>query len=338
MQTQDTQEKPTHPLLRVTTFGDFSLARSVPTNSERPRYSALSWDDVGTRKAALVMLKILLCSPRRRATKSTLIEMMWPSRESSKSNHALDIAASALRRNILSLPSNPSLLQTQRINGDTLFTLPAQAWIWVDADAVLKLSSTAIRRTEQGENPLPYLETAHNLAKGEFLEDDYECAWSQSRRQTISGAQRRILYQLVDLYLQTQQRQRAEEMLYTFLQDHPGDNDALCRLIVLLAEQGRRQEALTIYNYSTEIMRETESPESRETIQQGPTVYAQELARRIQQGLAVREQRAVYSSGYSAEYTVVNANDTNSLASTCSTMYRASIADIRNILTLCPTI
>ncbi|GCF06705.1 AfsR/SARP family transcriptional regulator [Dictyobacter arantiisoli] len=284
------QEKPLYPYLRVTTLGEFTLTHALPTSIGRPSYHALNSAGANSRKAAITMLKVLLCSPRRRIAKSALIEALWPRHQGINAEHALDTTASVLRRHILYLPEETaeredSLLQTRRINGETVFLLPDQAWLWVDADALLKLAHTALHKEKQGENPLRYLEAAHLLDKGMFLEDDIQAPWSQRRRYIIDGAQRRVLYHLVDLHMQARRIRQAEELLYLFLQTYPQDEDALCRLILLLAEQGRRQEALHIAHYSINIIREDKNE---------PAIYTQELARRIQHGLLIREQQAAY--------------------------------------------
>jgi len=53
----------------------------------------------------------------------------------------------------------------------------------------------------------------------------------------------------------------------------------------LLSEQGRRQEALQIYNYTLDVLYEGHHE---------PALYTQELAARIQQGVTVREQTTNY--------------------------------------------
>jgi DNA-binding SARP family transcriptional activator len=233
------------------------------------------------------MLKILLCHPQRRMSKARLVETIWPVPTNINTTHALDTAASVLRRHILCTYDNTSLLYTQRVGKDTIFKLPGQAYLWVDADELMILANQAIQAEERGENPCPYLEKAHSLATGDFLEDEWYTSWSQARRQMIDGARRRILHHLTDIYLQEQRTRHAEELLFTFLQQYPTDEDALCRLMRLLTEQGRSQEALHIYRYTAETLRENCHE---------PAHTTKELARHIQHGLTIHDQVTVYSS------------------------------------------
>jgi tetratricopeptide (TPR) repeat protein len=192
-----------------------------------------------------------------------------------------------LRRHILRTSEVGSLLLTLRSGGETIFKLPGQHRLWVDADVFLPLVTKAMRVECQGQNPMPLLEEAYALARGEFLEDDLYAAWAQSRRHTINGARQRVLFKLVDLYLKDEQVSRAEELLFAALEEDPADEDALCRLMILLVEQGRRQEALHLYQYAEDVLQEEQTE---------PAVYTRELARRIRQGMVLRERGERYTA------------------------------------------
>ncbi|GAC1470961.1 MAG: hypothetical protein PVSMB5_19130 [Ktedonobacteraceae bacterium] len=291
---QDNVQHIQQPLLKVTTFGEFTLEQLLPSLSpttRQSRYIQLHWEDVSSRGTALMMLKILLCSSDRRATKEELIAAMWDSwsakGETIKTTHVFDNAASLLRRRILRTYDGESLLITLKGGGETVFKLPPQPYLWVDADAFLTLASQATLAEQRGDDPLPYLDAAHTLARGEFLDEELHYKWSQGKRFIIRGARRRVLYKLVELYSHTRHTDRAEELLFTFLVDNPTDEDALCQLMLLLAAKERRHEALNIYQYVTSILQD----EKRE-----PANYTQSVARQIQQGLSLQEGRATYST------------------------------------------
>jgi DNA-binding SARP family transcriptional activator len=280
-----------HPLLRVITLGEFALERLVPTPSrtpdEPPRYTRVARSEWSNRGPAMALLKVLLCRANRRASRDELIEAIWPAHEAINAAHALDSAASVLRRHILRTSEVGSLLLTLRSGGETIFKLPGQHRLWVDADAFLSLVSKAMRVECQGQNPMPLLEEAYALARGEFLEDDLYAEWAQSRRHTLGGARQRTLFKLVDLSLKDGQVSRAEELLFAALEEDPADEDALCRLMILLVEQGRRQEALHLYQYSEDVLQEEQTE---------PAVYTRELARRIRQGMVLRERGDRYTA------------------------------------------
>ena len=280
-----------HPRMRIITLGEFALERLVPAASrapdEPPRYARVARCEWSNRGPAVALLKVLLCRANRRASRDELIEAIWPAHEAINAAHALDSAASVLRRHILRTGEVGSLLLTLRSGGETIFKLAGQQRLWVDADALLSLLSKAVRAECQGQNPLPLLEEAHALAGREFLEDDLHAAWAQGRRHTINGARHRVLFKLVDLYIGDDRVGLAEELLFAALEEDPTDEDALCRLMVLLVEQERRQEALHLYQYTEDVLQEE---------QVEPAVYTRELARRIRQGLVLRERGERYTA------------------------------------------
>ena len=292
-----------HPLLRITTLGEFALERLVRTSSrsedDLPRYTRVKRSEWSNRGPAMALLKVLLCRPNRRASRDELIEAIWPEHGTINAAHALESAASVLRRHILHVGEAGSLLLTLRSGGETIFKLAGQQRLWVDADALLSLVSAAMRAECQGQNPLPLLEKAHALAGGEFLEDDLYAAWAQGRRHTLGGARRRVLFKLVDLYLEDERVGLAEELLFAALEEDPTDEDVLCRLMVLLVEQQRRQEALHLYQYAEDVLREEQAE---------PAVYTRELARHIRQGLVLRERGIRYTAARVQALSMVQRN------------------------------
>jgi DNA-binding SARP family transcriptional activator len=284
------QSHPPYPFMRIFTFGEFAIERliSSPTVPNfPPRYARLPWEEWSNRRAAMELLKILLCMPNRRASKDELIQSIWPNHAMINALHALDSAASILRCHILQTHSEESLLQTIRGNGETALRLAAQSHLWVDADTFLTLAARAVRAENEGLDPLPLLERAHTLIQGQFLEDDPHAAWSQGRRNTIDGARHRVFYKLVELYLRDQRVCEAEELLFSFLEENPTDEDALCQLMIILAERERRHEALNMYAYVADELRGQKGE---------PAPYTQELVRRIHHGLAVREGSTSYAA------------------------------------------
>ena len=284
-------DRANHALLRVTTLGEFSIERLVraleQTEDEPPRYALVERREWSNRGPAMTLLKVLLCQTNRRASRDELIEAIWPNHKTINAAHALESAVSVLRRHILRAGEVGSLLLTLRSGGETVYKLAGQQRIWVDADALLSLVSAAMRAECQGQNPLSLLEEAHALARGEFLEDDLYAEWAQGRRHTLDGARHRLLFKLVDLYLQHERVGLAEELLFAALEEDPTDEDALCRLLVLLVEQERRQEALHLYQYAEDVLREEQAE---------PAVYTRELAQRIRQGLVLREPGERYTT------------------------------------------
>jgi len=281
-----------YPLLRVFTLGGFAIERLIwappPGANGSPRYEPVAAHEWESRGPAITLLKVLLCRPGRRAIRSGLSRVIWCNGELLNTAHALDSAASVLRRRILQTQGEESLLLTLRSGGETIFRLPGQQRLWVDADELVELAARALRLDCQGHDPLPLLEAANALSRGDFLEDDLYVEWAQARRHTIEGARHRVLYQLVDLYLERGQPEQAEALLFVELERDPTDEDALCCLLVLLAQRGRRREALKLYHHTVAVLQEEQSE---------PTVYTRSIVARIQGEPVVRERAAGYTLG-----------------------------------------
>src|SRR5207249_10387986 len=128
------------PLVRITTLGEFALERLVPAPpqvlDEPPRYAPVPRSEWSNRGQAMALLKVLLCRANRRASRDELIEAIWPDHEAINAAHALDSAASVLRRHILRTGEEGSLLLTLRSGGEAIFKLVGQHRPWVEAGAL----------------------------------------------------------------------------------------------------------------------------------------------------------------------------------------------------------
>src|SRR5260221_1421670 len=102
----------------------------------------------------MALLKVLLCQANRRASRDELIEAIWPDHEAINAAHALDSAASVLRRHILRTSEVGSLLLTLRSGGETIFKLPGQHRLLVDGDGCLSLVLQATQVEVHGEDPM----------------------------------------------------------------------------------------------------------------------------------------------------------------------------------------
>jgi len=64
------------------------------------------------------------------------------------------------------------------------------------------------------------------------------------------------VHRLADLYLSRDRREEAEVLLRTLWAENPTDEDALCRLMQLLAEQERSEGALLLYAHTKQVLHE----------------------------------------------------------------------------------
>src|SRR5580700_7519546 len=129
------QDRAQFPLVRITTLGEFALERLVPASSrsadEPGHYERVAQSEWSNRGPAVALLKVLLCRANRRASRDELIESIWPDNGQINAAHALDSAASVLRRHILRAGEVGSLLLTLRSGGETILKLAGQQRLWV---------------------------------------------------------------------------------------------------------------------------------------------------------------------------------------------------------------
>lgn len=261
-----------HPTIRVYLFGNFTVERLVTefTSSDTARYEQVAREEWRSRGPAISLLKLLLCRSSRRLPRDVILDTLWPETDEDKANKSLDVAASILRT-VLRVGNEKSLLTTTHSGSVGIIGLPNQQRLWVDADAFDAYLTIAARAESEGQDPLPYLEAAQQLVKGDFLEDDIYEDWAQTRRTAIDAARRRLVHRLANIYKQRGFIDRAEALLQTFLVENPTDEDALCQLVEILAQQGRRQEAVDLYRKTARTLQEEQgkklSPRTRELVE-----------------------------------------------------------------------
>src|SRR5260221_7582720 len=153
MHSTDEHDHKIYPLVRIITLGDFALERldctPLRTEDEPPRYMRVAQSEWSNRGPAIALLKVLLCRPNRRASRDEIIEAIWPHHEAINAAHALDSAASVLRRHILRTGEVGSLLLTLRSGGETIFKPAGQQRISGDRHAVL----SPFFNEDRGEGP-----------------------------------------------------------------------------------------------------------------------------------------------------------------------------------------
>ncbi len=273
------------PLFRVSMFGRFTLERLLPRSAQdTSRYEPIAERMWRSRSAARSLFKLLLCRTRRRAPKEFLVETLWPDVDEDRANHCFDSAVSVLRTLLRPEKQRESLLVTLHTGNTLLYELPSQHMLWTDCDAFTSLLSDAERAKSQGRDPLPILEAGQQLVSGEFLEDEWYSEWAQSKRDTMNATRHHLLHTLANLYTQRGMVEHTELLLLTALEQESTDEDALCRLMLLLHQQGRRHEALRFYQRTVDAL--------QEELGTRPSAYTQGLAAQIREEPAMLEKHA----------------------------------------------
>ncbi len=97
----------------------------------------------------------------------------------------------------------------------------------------------------------------------------------------MNATRHSLTHTLADLYTQRGMVERTERLLLSALEQEATDEDALCRLMRLFHQQGRRHEALRFYQRTVDAL--------REELATAPSSYTQALATRIREEPAMLE-------------------------------------------------
>lgn len=227
-------------LFRIRLWGPFRVEKRVGEN-----YVAVQTADWGGSHYPRLLLKALLCCPRRGARREALLEMLWPEMEIEQATANLNTATTKLRHLLRQSKGQESLLVTE--DDATIYHLPDQAILWVDSDATHQAMVRAERLGRTSAGALSLLEEAVNLFnRGTFL-DGEEGQWAREKRATRERERYRGRIWLAESYGRQGMAGQAEAILTTLLEDDPFDEDALCRLMTLLHGQGMTHQALLLY-------------------------------------------------------------------------------------------
>jgi DNA-binding SARP family transcriptional activator len=178
-----------------------------------------------------------------------------------------------LRRR-LGVPSQaPSLLEHTRTT--VALRLGPDDWWDVAEFSAWVAEGTRWQRAGATAEALNAFAAGAALYKGDYLAEDADAGWAAARRAQLREDWIRALSAMAELHGERGEYRDQETLLRTVLRVDPYREGSYRALMTLLAEQGRRAEALVLYRQLEELLR----------VQFGasPAPETQELARRIGQ-------------------------------------------------------
>lgn len=248
----------TIPPFRIWLSGTFRVERRVGAS-----YEAIRTVEWGGSSYPRLLLKALLCRPGRQARREALMELLWPDCEPEQAVQNLNTATTKLRGVLRPAKGHDSLLLTE--NDATMYRLPEQEQLWVDADEALAFLKEVERLGRTSPKALSLLEqaTAH-FNQGTFL-DGEEGVWASGKRATIERVRYRARLWLAEAYEQQGMPGQAEIVISLLLEEDPTDEDALNRLMLLLHRQGMTQKAFRLYEHARRVFAEEGLKLAKET-------------------------------------------------------------------------
>jgi DNA-binding SARP family transcriptional activator len=200
------------------------------------------------------LLHCLISTPGRRLGREQAMEMLWPDLDFETATHRLDRAVYSLRRLLEPGRSRPATSDVLLTEHSTL-VLADQARLWIDADAFDGLLSQARTTGDPGQTE-QLLEEAMLLYNGDYLPEERDIPWIQTRREALQRSWIGLLLELADSRIAREALPGAIDTLDRLLAVDPTNEAAVQRLIILLAQSGRRAEALRIYQRFATLLRQ----------------------------------------------------------------------------------
>lgn len=218
--------------LRIWTLGRFQVERGgipVPPTAWR-------------RQAAMVLLKLLLLAERHRLPREHISSYLWPDADAATGRGNLSGALHALRRALEPDLTSGARSQYLRQEGPSL-VLHLDEHDWVDYHAFEALLAEA----GSAGDPLPQLEAAVALYGGDLLPEEQDI-WCVAAREALRLRWHGVLLALAEAQAARHHLDRALSTLTRLLAADRTNEEAARRLMGMLARQGRRAEAMQIFN------------------------------------------------------------------------------------------
>ncbi|HVB76183.1 MAG TPA: DUF6788 family protein [Ktedonobacteraceae bacterium] len=246
-------------VVRLYVLGQFTLERH---NGQR--WQAVT-DASMQHQRVRSLLTCLISSPGRKIGREQAIELLWPDLDFDTASHRLDKAVHSLRQLFEPARSRPATSELLLTEHATL-QLADQSRVWVDADAFDALLARARSSNDPGQSE-QLLEEAMLLYAGDYLPEERQTDWTQTRRESLQRGWVGLLLELADLRIAREAISSAIDTLDRLLAIDPTNEAAVQRLILLMAQSGRRGEAMRIYQRFAAVLKQeykmTPLPETR---------------------------------------------------------------------------
>jgi DNA-binding SARP family transcriptional activator len=192
------------------------------------------------------LLKYLFTTPRRRAHKDVLAELLWPESEPDAAAVNLRTTVYAVRQTLDKLDGGLSdeLMTADR---DSVGLRATEA-VWIDADEFTELLTSA----QTTDHPLPLLEQADQLYVGAYLADDLYEAWAVERRDHLKQVWSELQFKIAGIAEAQADMERATLAMERLLRVDACHELAAERLMRLFLDMGRRADALRVYQRISE--------------------------------------------------------------------------------------
>jgi len=198
------------------------------------------------------LLFIYLVIGRKAVEREVLLETLWPDLPPSSAGASLNVAWANLKRALEpGLPEGTA--SSYLVLQDGRYGLR-----WERLRTDVQEFEEAVVRSQQLTDPtreLAQLEAATTYYRGDLLPDEVNEPWTMLERERLRALYLTTLDRLAAVQMQLGRRERAEDTLRSILQLEPWREETYRTLMRLLAELGRRSEAIRLYRECATLLR-----------------------------------------------------------------------------------
>ena len=202
----------------------------------------------------LALLIGLVSSPGRKLGREQATQMLWPELDFETATNRLDKAVYNLRRLFEPGRSRPATSNVLLTEHATLL-LADQSQLWTDSDAFEILLGQASTSSDPGQTE-QLLEEAMLLYGGDYLPEERRLPVVQARRESLHRTWIGLLLELADLRITREALSSAIDTLDLLLAIDPANEAAVQRLVMLLAQSGRHEEAIRVFQRFADVLRQ----------------------------------------------------------------------------------
>lgn len=251
------EDIPDSVLVRVYVLGPLEISKRDQSGA----WKLVTQEKWKNSRPARSVLKRLLVQPGRRLPREQLADDVWSESIAEPTGTTVYSAISLIRGII-----GKSLVKLR----GSAYEIAGQKLVWTDIDAAESLLKAAENQGHSSPTTLAWLEQALvYLERGELLEGEYG-RWCYAFQKRGEDRLRQCRLWLAESYEKQSKLWQAGEQYRAMILSNPSDEDALQRWLEMLAQHGKRQEALKCYQDMKEFVEAQGFPLSPE-IEQAAT-------------------------------------------------------------------
>lgn len=225
-------------MLKITTFGEFSISDGKQTLTEQNKRSRKMW----------TLLQYIIAHHNKEISQNELIELLWPEGESDNPSGALKTQMHRLRTVLEELDTEGEII---------ISTLGAYAFNnKIPHEADFELFEECMRNSAEDisdSERLEYLLKAIALYKGDFLHKSALDSWVMPLNAYFHARYIKAVHEANNLLYKAGRKQEIVDICRRAVIIDPMDEALHCRLIRTLAELGDTKGAADQYSYVTSL-------------------------------------------------------------------------------------